>query len=109
MIASNQYILTAIFIMSSVTLTLRVLPFAIFSRIDTPDWVQYLGDVLPFVLMPMLVVYCLKDVEWLSGNHGIPELLAILLVAIVQWFKKSTLISIFVGTIFYMFLIQIVF
>lgn len=109
MTMNHSYILMAIAVMSVVTMALRILPFAIFDRIQTPKSVQYLGDVLPFVLMPMLIVYCLKDVNLVTGSHGMPELLAILLVVVLQWFKKNTLVSIFAGTIFYMCLIQVIF
>lgn len=109
MAASNHYLIFAIVLMSIVTMALRMLPFAIFSRIETPPTVQYLGHVLPYVLMPMLVIYCLKDVDVMAEPHGLPELLAVLLIIALQLYKKNTLVSIFVGTVFYMYLVQSVF
>lgn len=61
-----------------VTMAIRFSPFVIFKK-HTPAIVLYLGEVLPFAIMGMLVVYCLKGVTPLSGNHGIPELAAVLL------------------------------
>ena len=36
---------------------------------------------LPTAIIAVLVVYCLKNVAFLSGSHGLPELIAILVTA----------------------------
>jgi len=97
-------------IMALVTLALRVAPFLIFggSR-ETPPFIIYLGKVLPFAIMAMLVVYCLKDVKILSFPHGLPELIAGVVTALLHIWKKNTLLSICAGTVCYMVLIQQVF
>lgn len=60
------------------TLITRFLPFLVFSsKRPTPAFVRYLGDVLPGAIFGMLIVYCLKDVQLLSGSHGLPEALAL--------------------------------
>ena len=59
--------------------------------------------------MMMLVVYCLKSVSLFSGSHGLPELLAILAVILVHKWKHNTLLSILIGTVLYMVLVQKVF
>lgn len=69
----------------------------------------YLSGVLPYAIMGMLVVYCLRNVNIFSGSHGIPELLACLLVAGLHVWKKNTLLSIAAGTVCYMILVQAVF
>ena len=93
-----------------VTMATRFLPFLIF-RGDkkTPDIIVYLGKVLPYAIMGMLVVYCLKDVHFLSAPYGIPELLGCVAVAILHLWKRNTLLSIGVGTVFYMVLVQLIF
>lgn len=93
-----------------VTMATRFLPFLIFGKgRKTPDIVVYLGKVLPYAIMGMLVVYCLKDVSFLTYPHGIPELLGCLLVAVLHLWKRNTLLSIGAGTVFYMLLVQLVF
>ena len=57
----------------------------------------------------MLVVYCLKNVQLTGGSHGLPELIAIAVVAALHLWKKQTLLSIAGGTIAYMLLVQLVF
>ena len=88
----------------------RWLPFWMFpeSR-EPPTIVEYLGKVLPSATMGLLVVYCLKDVTWLSGDHGLPQILAILTVVVLHRWKGNTLLSIAGGTAVYMFLLQVVF
>ncbi|OLA30872.1 MAG: branched-chain amino acid transporter AzlD [Firmicutes bacterium CAG_194_44_15] len=91
-----------------VTMAIRFSPFVIFKK-HTPAIVLYLGEVLPFAIMGMLVVYCLKGVTPLSGNHGIPELAAVLLTVGLHKWKHNTLLSILGGTICYMIFIQCIF
>lgn len=93
-----------------VTIALRFLPFAIFSgERKTPAVVAYLGKVLPYAIMGMLVVFCLKNVSLINAPHGIPELVSCALVVILHIWKRNTLISIVGGTVCYMLLVQAVF
>ena len=97
-------------IVALVTAFLRFLPFLIFGENrTTPPLIAYLGKVLPFAIMGMLVVYCLKDVSFRSGSFGIPEILGCALVALLHVWKRNTLLSIGAGTVCYMLLVQLVF
>ena len=50
----------------------RLLPFWIFpANRQIPEYVRYLGKVLPAAMFGMLVVYCYKNVDVLSGYHGL--------------------------------------
>ena len=93
-----------------VTIALRFLPFLIFGENrKTPPLISYLGQVLPFAIMGMLVVYCLKDVNFLAFPFGIPEAIGCAVVALMHIWKRNTLLSIGLGTICYMILVQFVF
>lgn len=93
-----------------VTMATRFLPFLIFGNgRKTPELITYLGKVLPCAIMGMLVIYCLKDVAFLSAPYGIPELLGCAVVAVLHLWKRNSLLSIGAGTVFYMFLIQVIF
>ena len=97
-------------LVAAVTILLRFLPFWIFGENrSTPPLIAYLGKVLPFAIMGMLVVYCLKDVSFTSAPYGIPELLCCALVAVLHVWKRSTLLSIGAGTLCYMLLVQHIF
>ena len=100
--------LAIIAVTAAVTALIRFLPFLIFHK-GTPKPILYLGEVLPFAVMGMLVVYCLKNTSFISAPYGAPELLAILFVVIVHKWKHNTLLSVAGGTICYMLLVQIVF
>lgn len=90
------------------TMATRFLPFIIFSsKKPAPGYIQYLGKALPPAIFGMLVVYCLKNVHILSGAHGLPELIAILVVMVLHLLKRQMLLSIAGGTICYMLLIQL--
>ena len=102
--------LVTILVVAAGTVLTRSLPFLLFpAGKPTPKYIQYLGKVLPAAVFGMLVVYCLKNVQILSGSHGLPEAIAIAVVAALHLWKKNTLLSIAVGTVCYMLLVQVVF
>ncbi|WJH36047.1 branched-chain amino acid transporter permease [Paenibacillus sp. CC-CFT747] len=89
------------------TMLTRFLSFLVFPPgKPTPPYVQYLGNVLPSAVIGLLVVYCFKDVRFLSGSHGVPELIGVAVVALLHIWKKKMLLSIAGGTIVYMILVQ---
>ena len=91
------------------TMVTRFLPFLIFPEgKEPPEFIQYLGKVLPYAVIGLLVIYCLKDVPG-SGTYGIPEFLAIVFIVLLHRWKKNILLSIGGGTVFYMLLVQLVF
>ena len=103
-----RHSLILIVVMAIITMALRLTPFIMFSK-NTPKSILYLGDVLPYAIMAMLTVYCLKDTDFFGPSHGIPEIIAVLLVAVLHRWKHNMLISILSGTICYMLLVQLVF
>lgn len=97
-------------VIALVTAALRFLPFWIFrENRQTPPLIAYLGQVLPFAIMGMLVVYCLKDVSFLCSPFGLPEIIGCTVVAALHVWKRNTLLSIGTGTVCYMLLVQFVF
>ncbi len=101
----QQFIIIGMVVLG--TVLTRFLPFLLFpAGKPTPKYIQYLGKVLPSAMFGMLVIYCLKNVSIFTGSHGIPELLAILLVMALHMWKRQMLLSIAGGTLFYMLLVQ---
>ena len=91
------------------TMATRFIPFIIFPEgKNPPEFVQYLGTVLPYDAIGLLIIYCLKDVSS-SSTHGLPEAIAIIFIVLLHKCKKSTLLSIGGETILYMILVQTVF
>lgn len=89
------------------TVTTRAIAFFLFpAGRPTPPYISYLGRVLPCATIALLIVYCLRHIRPLEAPHGLPEIISIALVIAIQYFGRSTLISIIIGTATYMLLIQ---
>lgn len=105
-----KYSLILIAIVSITTIIFRNLAFWVFpSGKNTPKTITYLGSVLPYAIMGMLIIYCLKEVSVFKYPHALPEFIAMAVVALLHVWKRNPLISISIGTVFYMILVQIVF
>ena len=99
-----------IVVIALVTIALRFLPFLIFNeKRKTPKYIEYLSHVLPFAIMGMLVIYCLRNTSFIAYPYGIPEIIACLVVVLLHLFKRNTLLSIISGTVCYMLLVQFIF
>ncbi|MGO5051219.1 branched-chain amino acid transporter permease [Lachnospiraceae bacterium LCP25S3_G4] len=104
---------TSLLIILAVALTTfgtRVVPFLIFPQgKEIPKLIQYLGKVLTPAVIGMLVVYCLKSTVVIRYPFGMPEFIAVLTVVGLHIWKRNNLLSIGVGTVLYMVLVQFVF
>lgn len=99
-----------IVVAGAVTLLLRFLPFLIFNgKRETPPYIIYLGKVLPYAIMGMLVIYCLRGISFTAAANFLPELIACAVVVLAHVCKRNTLLSIISGTVCYMLLVQFVF
>jgi len=97
-------------IIALTTFLLRALAFWLFGgRRKVPSVISYLGQVLSYSIMAMLVVYCLKDMDFSRKHFALPEIIASASVVLIHLIKRNTLLSIASGTILYMVLIQFVF
>ena len=87
-----------------------ILPVLIFGRGEkVPAYILYLGKVVPYTAMGLLIIYCLKDVPVLESPHAIPEFLALALVSLTYLWKRNTILSVVAGMVVYMALVQMVF
>ncbi len=93
-------------VMAVATMLLRFLPFIVFGK-DTPDYISYLGRVLPQAIIGLLVIYCLRDVSLLEHPYGVPELIAGAFVVVMQAWKRNAVVSILTGTVVYILLIRV--
>ena len=107
---SKLYAISMIAVIALVTAALRFLPFLIFrGNRQTPKYIEYLGKVLPYAIMGMLVVYCLKGITFNALSNWLPQLIASAAVVFLHLWKRNTLLSIISGTVLYMILVQLVF
>ena len=92
------------------TMLTRFLPFLIFSgKRETPKYIVYLGKALPAAIFGMLVVYCLKNVNFTAAPYGLVEVLGIGVTILLHFWKRKMLLSIAGGTVCYMLLVQFIF
>lgn len=99
-----------VLVMAVVSFLLRAFPFLVFSgKRETPKFVLYLGKVLPFAIIAMLVVYCVKDISFDAVSHFLPYIIAGAVVVLLHIWRRNTLLSILAGTLSYMALVQFVF
>ena len=105
-----SYTALSIVVIALVTALLRFIPFWVFSgKKEPPKYISYLGQVLPGAIMAMLVVYCLKAVNFSAAGEFVPELIASISVVLLHVWRRNTLLSIVGGTAVYMLLVQMVF
>ena len=107
---SNGYVWGAMAVIAFVTAATRFLPFFVFRNEEkVPKFIRKLGRVLPYAVMGMLVVYCLKDVQIATLSSWAPAAISCLVVTISYIWKRNTLLSIISGTLCYILLVQMVF
>lgn len=102
---------TLILILTSTitTFLIRSTPFLFFSKKEMPDLVRYFGKYLPFALMPLLVIFALRNIDVTVYPYGLAEIIASLAVIILHLKFRKLFLSISIGTFVYMILIQLVF
>ena len=103
---NNAYVL--ILVSALVTALIRFAPFVIFKD-KVPKLISDLANLLPSAIMGILVIYCVKDISFVSLSGFMPMLLGIAVVIALQLYKHNILLSIALGTAFYMFLVQVIF
>lgn len=106
---SNTTAIIIIAVAAVCTFATRLVPFVLFSSKEPPKVVRYLGGVLPVAIIGVLIVYGIGDVRYIGFYGLLPKLIAVAATAAVHLWKRNTLLSIAVGTIGYMLLINFVF
>ena len=102
--------LLTVAIVSGVTIILRSFAFIAFPNgKKIPTVIEKLGNTLPYAIMSFLVIYCLKDITPHSYPYGIPELISVAMVVLLQIWRRNSTLSVLAGTACYMLLIQFVF
>ena len=101
------YLIGCIAVAALATWLTRALPFLIFGNRELPRTVKYLSSALPPAIMVILVIYCLRNIDFASAAHGIPELASVALVALLQFWRKNMYLSILAGTVCYMVLLRV--
>ena len=108
MLSTSQMLIT-ILVAGVCTFATRVIPFAIFGNRKVPEIIKYLGKILPPAIIGVLIIYCIKDSYNFQLSTFLPQILGIIITAVMHLWRKNVLLSISVGTISYMLMIHYLF
>ena len=103
---SNYEIYIAIAIMTVINYFTRVFPFLFFRKNDLPSYILFIEKYFPSGIMTILIFYTLKEINFSLVPYGMKELGSIVFTALLHLIFKNYLVSIFIGTLFYMGLVQ---
>ncbi|MBM7456658.1 branched-subunit amino acid transport protein AzlD [Oceanisphaera litoralis] len=103
--AELDYLLAAL-IMAAVTFGLRAFPFVARGFIAHHRRIQVLGRRLPVAMMVLLTLYAMGVHNWSSPADGRAQMMAVAVVAVLQWWRRQALLSILAGTLVYMTLMN---
>ena len=95
------YVVIAIFAAGLVTFGLRALPFIAGDWLHRHPVVQRLGRFLPLAIMTLLLVHYVVGAAQSHAHGPWPELVAVALAIVLQWYARNPLLSIVGGTLAY--------
>jgi len=97
-----------VLVVAAVTALIRFSPFLLFPPgRPMPAYIAYLGRVLPYASIGMLVVYCLRAVNLQPLGAALPDVIAVALTVISYRTLRNSLLSIILGTACYMLLLRV--
>ena len=100
-----EYLLAAILVMAISTYLSRLTPFLMFTPGKENAKLNFVAKNTPPMVMMILVIYMLKEVDYLS-TEIFYTLFALAVTVGLQILKRNALLSIVSGTIVYMFFVQ---
>lgn len=103
---TNEKLFISILIISGVTIFTRAFPFLLFSKENKKPSkiIIYLGDYLPPAIICSILVYCLRDISFTKYPFGAREIISVIFVGLLHFYKSNTMLSICGGTFVYMVL-----
>lgn len=107
MLSSFQAFLASI-AMALVILFCRALPFLFFSGKTTPKFLSFVETYMPALAMAVLALAPYASLRWSEAPHGIPEVVAGIVVLSLHLWKRNPLLSILGGTGLYMVLSKMI-
>ena len=102
---TTDYLLAAL-IMGGVAFALRAFPFVARHWIAHHPRIQVLGQRLPVAMMLLLTLYAMGVQQWHSLAQGKAQIAAVLLVAVLQLWRRQAMLSILSGTFLYLALMN---
>jgi branched-subunit amino acid transport protein AzlD len=103
---SESDLLLSIAVISIANFITRVFPFLFFSKKEPPAIIVFVEKNFPPIIMTILIFYTLGKIDFTIAPYGIKEILSMVITAILHIRFNNYLISIFIGTISYMIMVQ---
>lgn len=100
-----EYLLSVMLVMAISTYLTRLTPFLMFTPGKENAKLNFVAKNTPPMVMMILVIYMLKEVDYLS-TEIFYTLFALAVTVGLQILKRNALLSIVSGTIVYMFFVQ---
>lgn len=95
------YALGVLAAMTVVTFGLRALPFLAARFLQSHPLVQRLGRFLPLAIMTLLLLHTLVGSAGQNPSGPWAELVAVVTIMGLQWWRRHALLSILAGTLLY--------
>jgi branched-subunit amino acid transport protein AzlD len=105
---SENELFLAILVMTIANFITRIFPFLFFAKNDPPKIISFVANNFPSIIMTILIFYTLGKIDFTVAPYGIKELLSVFVTALLHIKFNNYLVSIFMGTIFYMILVQFI-
>ena len=105
---NENELLVAIIVMSVANLITRVFPFLFFVSKEPPKIIVFIEKNFPPIIMTILIFYTLGKIDFSIAPYGSKELISIVITVIVHIKYNNYLVSIFLGTLSYMALVQLI-
>jgi len=105
---STNEIYLAIIVMSLANFITRVFPFLFYAKNEPPKVIVFIERSFPPIIMTILIFYTLGKIDFSIAPYGLKEILSIAVTTLLHLRFGNYLVSIFLGTIFYMILVQFV-
>lgn len=104
----SSYIIVGIAIAAIATYATRIIPFLFFRKKEPSKIIKFIEWNMPIMIMVVLIFYALKDVSWGVYPYGLSEVVGVFVAGALHVKYKNALLSIFIATATYMFLVQVV-
>lgn len=88
------------------TILTRFLPYWMFKKRTQNQTLLYLQKTISLIIMVVLLIYALRNMDFSTYSLGSAVIFCLILVFILQIWKKNSLLSIVLPTIIYMLLVR---
>jgi branched-subunit amino acid transport protein AzlD len=105
---SNTQAIILIALATLATILNRSFAFIFLNKHRANKYIIYLGTVLPFTIIGLLLVYTIRRINFMIDPYGLPEVIAIIVTAVIHKIGRNNLVSIGLGTLVYLMIVNLI-